>query len=173
MPGPADELPSVPDEDLAHIQAGIEIGVDLVALQLRLAGGDALADLDQARIAPRGHAIECRLYAENPAKMFLPSPGKLNRLALPAPSAQVRIDTGVREGDTITAYYDPMIAKLICHGPDRDAALAATEAALRECEIAGIANNIDFLGRVVRHPAFRAGEVFTGFIETYKNELLG
>ena len=120
-------------------------------------------DAHLARIAPRGHAIECRLYAENPAKMFLPSPGKLNRLALPAPSAQVRIDTGVREGDTITAYYDPMIAKLICHGPDRDAALAATEAALRECEIDGM----------VRHPAFRAGEVFTGFIETYKNELLG
>jgi len=148
-------------------------GVDLVALQLKLAGGDPLDELDQARIVPRGHAIECRLYAENPAKMFLPSPGKLNRLTLPPASAQVRIDTGVREGDTITAYYDPMIAKLICHGPDRDAALATLDATLAECAIDGIANNIDFLGRVVRHPAFRAGEVFTGFIDNYKTDLLG
>jgi len=148
-------------------------GIDLVALQLKLAGGDPLADLEQSAIAPRGHAIECRLYAENPAKMFLPSPGKLNRLKLPAASAQLRIDTGVREGDTITAYYDPMIAKLICHGPDRDAALAAVEAALADSAIDGIAHNLEFLGRVVRHPAFRAGEVFTGFIDAHKTELLG
>jgi len=148
-------------------------GVDLVALQLKLAGGETLADLDQASIVPRGHAVECRIYAENPAKMFLPSPGKLNRLVLPAASAQVRIDTGVREGDTITAYYDPMIAKLICHGADREAALDAMQAALAASAIDGIAHNIEFLGRIVRHAAFRGGEVFTGFIETYKTDLIG
>ena len=148
-------------------------GVDLVALQLKLAGGDPLADLDQASIVPRGHAVECRIYAENPAKMFLPSPGRLNRLSLPAASAQVRIDTGVREGDTITAYYDPMIAKLICHGPDRDAALDAMQAALDASAIDGIAHNIEFLGRITRHAAFRSGAVFTGFIEAYKTDLVG
>ena len=148
-------------------------GVDLVALQLRLAGGDTLPDLVQASIVTRGHAVECRIYAENPAKNFLPSPGRLNRLTLPASSDSVRIDTGVREGDTITAYYDPMIAKLICHGPDRDVALDAMQAALAASAIDGIANNIDFLGRVVSHPAFRGGEVFTGFIDTYKTELIG
>jgi 3-methylcrotonyl-CoA carboxylase alpha subunit len=148
-------------------------GIDLVALQLRLAGGEALAELGQADVQVRGHAIECRIYAENPAKMFLPSPGKLNRLKLPEAGPAVRIDTGVREGDTITAYYDPMIAKLICHGPDRDAALAALESALADSAIEGIAHNLDFLARTVRHPAFRAGEVFTGFIDTYKPDLLG
>jgi len=148
-------------------------GIDLVALQLRLAGGDALTEIDQAAVQVRGHAVECRIYAENPAKMFLPSPGKLNHLRLPEATTQVRIDTGVREGDTITAYYDPMIAKLICHGADRDAALDLLQTALGDSAIDGIAHNIDFLGRVVRHPAFRGGEVFTGFIDTYKADLIG
>ena len=89
-------------------------GLDLVSLQLRLAAGETLDHLTQDSIPLAGHAIECRLYAENPAKMFLPSPGKLARFALPAATEGVRIDTGVREGDTITAYYDPMVAKLIC-----------------------------------------------------------
>ena len=148
-------------------------GVDLVALQLKLAGGDPLHALDQQSVRASGHAVECRLYAENPAKMFLPSPGKLNRLVLPAPGPGVRIDTGVREGDAITAYYDPMIAKLICCGPDRDAALDLMQAALAASEIEGIAHNLDFLGRVLRHPAFRSGEVFTGFIDSFKADLLG
>jgi 3-methylcrotonyl-CoA carboxylase alpha subunit len=148
-------------------------GVDLVALQLKLAGGDPLHALDQQAVQASGHAVECRIYAENPAKMFLPSPGRLNRLVLPAPGPGVRIDTGVREGDTITAYYDPMIAKLICFGPDRDAALDAMQAALDASAIEGIAHNIDFLGRVLRHSAFRSGEVFTGFIDSFKADLLG
>ena len=104
--------------------------------------------------------------------MFLPSPGNLNTFELPAPSAEVRIETGVRQGDTITAYYDPMIAKLICWGETREAALAATEHALAAVRVEGISSNIAFLRRVIKHPAFRAGEVFTGFIETYKQDLV-
>jgi 3-methylcrotonyl-CoA carboxylase alpha subunit len=140
-------------------------GQDLVALQLKLAMGDPLTHLTQASLTTRGHALECRVYAENPDKMFLPSPGKLNVLRLPHPSPTVRIDTGVREGDTITAYYDPMIAKLVCWGETRAAALATTAAALAESRIEGISSNIAFLNKVARHASFGAGDVFTGFID--------
>ena len=148
-------------------------GLDLVGLQLRLAAGEALADITQAGIAVNGHAVECRLYAENPAKMFLPSPGKLTTFALPAAGDGVRIDTGVREGDTITPYYDPMVAKLICHGATREEALAKMAAVLAETQVEGIFTNVQFLRRVVAHPAFAQGDVFTGFIETHKADLLG
>jgi 3-methylcrotonyl-CoA carboxylase alpha subunit len=148
-------------------------GLDLVALQLRLAMGDPLAELNQSAIAARGHALECRLYAENPAKMFLPSPGRLARLVLPPEAAGVRVDTGVREGDAITAYYDPMIAKIIAWGPDRAAALRTLSDALAATHAEGISTNIEFLRRAVMHPAFAAGDVFTGFIDAFKPELVG
>ncbi len=147
-------------------------GLDLVSLQLRLAAGESLDHLTQDSIPLAGHAIECRLYAENPAKMFLPSPGKLARFALPAATEGVRIDTGVREGDTITAYYDPMVAKLICHGATRDEALARMAAVLEGTTVEGIFTNVEFLRRVVAHAAFQRGEVFTGFIDAYKADLL-
>ena len=147
-------------------------GLDLVSLQLRLAAGETLDHLTQDSIPLAGHAIECRLYAENPAKMFLPSPGKLARFALPAATEGVRIDTGVREGDTITAYYDPMVAKLICHGATRDEALARMAAVLEGTTVEGIFTNVEFLRRVVAHAAFQRGEVFTGFIDAYKADLL-
>jgi 3-methylcrotonyl-CoA carboxylase alpha subunit len=147
-------------------------GLDLVNLQLRLARGDTLVDLVQDRITSQGHAIECRIYAENPDKMFLPSPGKLNVLQLPAATATVRIDTGVQAGDAITAYYDPMIAKLICRGDTRDDALTTMTEALAASHIEGISSNIQFLRRALDHPAFRRGEVFTGFIDTYKKDLI-
>jgi 3-methylcrotonyl-CoA carboxylase alpha subunit len=104
--------------------------------------------------------------------MFLPSPGKLARFALPAATEGVRIDTGVREGDTITAYYDPMVAKLICHGATRDEALARMAAVLEGTTVEGIFTNVEFLRRVVAHAAFQRGEVFTGFIDAYKADLL-
>ena len=119
-----------------------------------------------------GHAIECRIYAENPAKMFLPSPGSLTKLRFPAADG-VRIDSGVRQGDAITPYYDPMIAKLIVHGQDREDAIDRMAAALAEVEIGGITANVDFLGRVMKHPAFRRGDTTTSFVERYKAELLG
>jgi 3-methylcrotonyl-CoA carboxylase alpha subunit len=148
-------------------------GLDLVALQIRLARGDDLLGLSQDAVKTSGHAIECRIYAENPAKMFLPSPGKLERLRYPAAGKGVRIDAGVREGDAITPYYDPMIAKLIVHGPDREQAIDLMGSALAEVEICGIAANVDFLGRVMKHPAFRRGETTTSFIDQYRAELLG
>ena len=147
-------------------------GLDLIALQLRLAGGDALTELTQARVGLAGHALECRLYAENPAKMFLPSPGKLVKFQLPDPSDGVRIDTGVREGDTITPYYDPMLAKIICHAPTRAAALAKMTLALAATQVEGIWTNVEFLRRIIAHPAFERGEVFTGFIDAHKADLL-
>lgn len=148
-------------------------GHDLISLQLGLASGAKIADLTQENIATEGHAVECRIYAENPDKMFLPSPGELKILKMPESTANVRIDTGVAEGDKVTAYYDPMIAKLICFGQTRDLALAQMAAALDEVEIDGIANNVNFLKRVIKHPQFASGDVFTGFIDEYKSDLIG
>lgn len=156
-----------------HPVTEMTTGSDLVALQIRLARGDDLSALTQESIRQSGHAIECRLYAENPDKMFLPSPGQLNTLILPQATDNVRIDTGVAEGDVITPYYDPMIAKLICSGENRAAALDAMDTALGQTNIEGIANNVDFLRRVVTHSKFVAGDVFTGFIDTHKNDLIG
>lgn len=156
-----------------HPVTEMTTGADLVALQIRLARGDDLSALTQESIRQFGHAIECRLYAENPDKMFLPSPGQLNTLILPQATDNVRIDTGVAEGDAITPYYDPMIAKLICSGENRAAALDAMNAALGQTNIEGIANNVGFLRRVVTHPKFVAGDVFTGFIDAHKNDLIG
>ena len=147
-------------------------GVDLVQWQIRLAAGTA-ARLTQQDIRRTGAAIECRLYAENPAKHFLPSPGRLARLRLPAASAQLRIDTGVREGDTVTPYYDPMIAKLIAHGADRAAALQTMDEALREVQIDGIAHNAAFLRSLLAHDDFTAGRIDTGFVERERAALLG
>lgn len=146
---------------------------DLVALQIRLARGDDLSDLTQAAIEQSGSAIECRLYAENPDKMFLPSPGQLDALILPEAAANVRVDTGVVQGDVITPYYDPMIAKLICRGDTRETAIAEMTTALEQTNIEGIANNVGFLRRVVMHPKFAGGDLFTGFIDAYKSDLIG
>lgn len=147
-------------------------GLDLVAMQLRLAMGERTT-LRQDEVTRHGHAIEVRICAENPAKMFLPSPGRITRLAFPAPDDAVRVDTGVREGDTVTPFYDSMVAKLIVHAPDREAAIARMLAALDATVIEGIATNVAFLRRVIDHAAFRAGRTLTGFVETHKADLIG
>jgi 3-methylcrotonyl-CoA carboxylase alpha subunit len=147
-------------------------GLDLVGMQIRLAMGEHIG-LHQGDVRAAGHAIEVRICAENPAKMFLPSPGRITRLALPTTGDGVRVDTGVREGDTVTPYYDSMVAKLIVHAPDRDAAIAKMLAALDETVVEGITTNIAFLRRVVDHDAFRAGRTLTGFVETNKADLIG
>ncbi|MGO4726701.1 MULTISPECIES: acetyl-CoA carboxylase biotin carboxylase subunit [unclassified Inquilinus] len=147
-------------------------GLDLVGLQLRLAAGEALA-LRQEDIRQSGHAIECRLYAENPARMFLPQPGTLKRLVLPEGMEGIRVDTGVRQGDAVTPFYDPMIAKIIAHGADRDAAIARMLAALARVEVEGLVANAPFLARTIGHPAFRAGRTTTSFVDTHKAELIG
>jgi 3-methylcrotonyl-CoA carboxylase alpha subunit len=139
-------------------------GLDLVEWQLRVAAGEPLPKR-QDELAIDGHAIEARIYAEDPERGFLPSIGTLAHLRAPAASASVRVDTGVRAGDAISPYYDPMIAKLVVHGEDRAAALRLMSEALAEYEIAGVATNIALLQRIVAHDAFASGRVDTGLIE--------
>jgi 3-methylcrotonyl-CoA carboxylase alpha subunit len=132
----------------------------------------AIAALDQAEITSHGHAIECRIYAENPARHFMPSPGTLERFRLPSASAEVRIDSGYREGDRVTHFYDPLIAKVICHGSDRAQAIECMVEALTRTDIAGIATNVAFLRSTVGHPRFREGDVSTAFIDDCRRELI-
>ena len=146
-------------------------GQDLVEWQLRVAAGEPLP-LKQEALAINGHAFEARIYAEDPARNFLPATGRLLRLRPPAASTHVRIDTGVVEGDTVTPFYDPMIAKLIVWDSDRNSALRRLAHALEEFEIAGLVANVDFLCAVARHPAFGAGDVDTGFIDRHKADLV-
>ena len=129
-------------------------GLDLVALQLAVAAGRPLG-LRQEAIRADGHAIEARLYAEDPTKGFLPSTGRLERLVLPEGMPGVRVDSGVEEGDTVTPFYDPMIAKIIAHGADRAHALARLERALEASLVLGPASNLAFLRRAVAAAAFR------------------
>jgi 3-methylcrotonyl-CoA carboxylase alpha subunit len=136
-------------------------GLDLVEWQLRVACGEPLP-LAQPQIEMRGHAMEARLYAEDPSRGFLPSPGRLQHLRLPD---VVRVDSGVAEGDVITPFYDPMIAKLIAHGPDRAAAAEALEKAAQAVEVWPVRTNAAFLARCLADPDFRAGRIDTGFIE--------
>lgn len=146
-------------------------GQDLVEWQLRVALGERLP-LKQNQIAVSGHAIEVRIYAEDPARDFLPATGQLAHLRLPADMPYVRIDAGVREGDEVSVHYDPMIAKLIVWDDDRVGAVIRLRAALAATEIAGPANNVGFLTALAGHPAFASGEVDTGFIERHREDLL-
>jgi 3-methylcrotonyl-CoA carboxylase alpha subunit len=145
-------------------------GLDLVEWQLRVASGEPLP-LRQQDLVIRGHAIEARIYAEDPDRGFLPSIGRLSHLRAPAEGPSLRVDTGVRAGDEITPYYDPMIAKLIAWGEDRPAALRRLGNALAGYEIVGVASNVDFLRRVVAQRAFASGNVDTGLIARNHDEL--
>ena len=155
-----------------HPVTEMTTGLDLVELQIQLARGDDLDWLVQDTIRCAGHSIECRLYAENPAMNFLPSPGPLRRFRLPEAKDGVRVDTGVREGDQIPFHYDPMIAKLVTHGASRDQAIARMLSALSGVEVEGVATNAGFLARVIDHPAFRAGDTHTGFVGEHGGSLL-
>ncbi len=146
-------------------------GLDLVEWQLRVAAGEPLP-LRQSELAIHGHAIEARIYAEDPAREFLPSIGTLVHLAMPATSAGLRIDTGVREGDEITPYYDPMIAKLIAHGGTRDEAIARLRAALAEYQVVGVHTNIEFLHRLTGAASFTLAHLDTALIERERAHLL-
>jgi 3-methylcrotonyl-CoA carboxylase alpha subunit len=146
-------------------------GIDLVAWQIRVAAGGTLP-LRQEEIGSRGHAIEARLYAEDPARDFLPQSGRIARLDFPEPGAHVRVDTGVRAGDVIPIDYDPMIAKLIVWDDDREAAVRRLSAALTETRVAGFAANVDFLRAIVAQEAFREASLDTGFIERHGGDLL-
>jgi 3-methylcrotonyl-CoA carboxylase alpha subunit len=139
-------------------------GQDLVEWQLRVAAGEPLP-LTQEQLAIRGHALEARIYAEDPDRGFLPSTGRLVHLAPPAESVHVRVDTGVEQGDEITPYYDPMIAKLIVWDTTRELALQRMLQALAQYRIVGVANNVEFLSRLVACPAFAQADLDTGLIE--------
>src|SRR4051812_11574058 len=136
-------------------------GLDLVEWQVRVASGEKLP-LAQEAIRSNGHAIEARLYAEDPQADFLPSTGTLERLRLP--DDLVRVDSGVREGDAVTPFYDPMIAKVIAHAQTREAAAARLAHALEETQVAGLRTNTAFLIGALKHADFIAGEIDTGFI---------
>jgi len=145
-------------------------GQDLVEWQIKVAKGEPLP-LTQNEIPCIGHAFESRIYAENPDKDFLPATGKLLHLSLPEESEFVRVDSGIRENDEISVFYDPMIAKLITWGENRTTAAQTMNRALSELHIAGIDTNCNFLKSVITHPGFLNEQVTTEFIETHKADL--
>lgn len=145
-------------------------GQDLVEWQLKVASGEALP-MDQSELRINGHAFEARVYAENPAKDFLPATGRLRYLQTPEQGPCVRVDTGVEQGDEVSVHYDPMIAKLIVWGEDRASALHKLRAALADYRIAGVTTNLEFLSTLCALPAFANAELDTGFIEKHQAEL--
>ncbi len=145
-------------------------GVDLVREMVRVAAGLPLSVPEQG-IRPRGHAIEARLYAEDPARNFMPSPGQITRLDIPQ-LPNLRVDTGARAGTNVTVYYDPMIAKLIAWGEDRDAASQTMRAALEGIKVEGVKTNIPFLQRIFATDDFAAGRIHTRYVDERLNEIM-
>ncbi|KYK29636.1 MAG: pyruvate carboxylase subunit A [Candidatus Proteinoplasmatales archaeon SG8-5] len=148
-----------------HAITEMTTGVDIVKWQLKIAAGQPLT-LDQEAIKQRGHAIECRVYAEDPEKGFMPSTGKLKAMEVPN-GVNIRHDTGVREGLEITPYYDPMLAKLIVHAEDRDDAIRKMHWSLSNYITLGVTTNVPFLRAMIENEAFRRGDIDTHFIDTY------
>jgi len=140
-------------------------GVDLVQAMIRIAAGEPLP-LDPAALAIRGHAIELRIYAEDPEKGFLPAPGQVAELRPPG-GPGIRLDAGVEAGDAVSIHYDPLLAKLIAWGADRPEAIERLERALAELRIEGLRTTLPFHRWLVRHAAFRAGEIDTGFVDAH------
>jgi acetyl/propionyl-CoA carboxylase alpha subunit len=149
-------------------------GLDLVRLQLLVAGGAALPAEVHAAVArgPVGHAVEARLYAEDPAAGWLPSTGTLDQFTVPTDRAGVRVDSGVETGGVVSPHYDPMLAKVIAHAPTRSEALASLSATLAGARIHGVTTNRDLLVRTLRHEAFAAGATDTGFLDRHGLDLL-
>lgn len=147
-------------------------GQDLVVWQLKVAQGEALP-VTQEQLTINGHSMEVRIYAEDPDNQFLPTTGKLDYLQLPTLiEGKVRLDTGVKQGDEVSPYYDPMISKLIVWGEDRQQCLSTLKQALQEYQIAGVTTNLSFLRRVVNVDAFKKGEVSTQFIDEFNEQLI-
>ncbi|XP_063705563.1 methylcrotonoyl-CoA carboxylase subunit alpha, mitochondrial [Culicoides brevitarsis] len=145
-------------------------GTDLVEWQIKVASGEPLP-LTQEQILRRGHAFEARIYAENPRGGFLPGAGPLEHLSTPTPNAQVRVETGVRQGDEVSIHYDPMIAKLVVWGETRTQALDSLIDKLGDYHITGLDTNINFLIDLAKHPSFQAADVHTGFIDEHFDTL--
>lgn len=153
-----------------HPVTELTTGLDLVEWQLRIAAGEPLPLL-QEQVQPKGHAMEARLYAEDPGQGFLPSTGRLLRLALPV-GDNIRIDSGVDQGDEVGIFYDPMLAKLIVYGADREHARSRMLGLLRESAVFGLTTNLHFLQSLVQHPAFVAAQVDTRFIDRNLQEMI-
>jgi 3-methylcrotonyl-CoA carboxylase alpha subunit len=139
-------------------------GIDLVEWQLRVASGEMLP-MKQDQLILNGHAIEARVYAENPDKNFMPSVGTIRTWNMPEPSSGLRVDAGYRAGDVVSPHYDAMLAKLIAWAPTRDAAIDRLNHGLEESDVRGIVTNIPFLAALISHPSVRANAIDTGFIE--------
>ena len=146
-------------------------GLDLVAWQIRVALGESLP-ISQAEVPLRGHAIEVRLYAEDPSNDFLPQTGRLELYRESAAGPGRRVDSGVSEGDEVSPFYDPMLGKLIAWGEDREQARLRLLAMLDEFAIGGLKTNLSFLRRIISHPAFASAQLDTGFIPRYQDQLL-
>jgi 3-methylcrotonyl-CoA carboxylase alpha subunit len=145
-------------------------GLDLVRAQIEIAAGHGLP-MAQAAVAQNGHAIECRICAEDPARDFLPETGSVQYLGVPE-ADYLRFENALDPGKKITSDFDPMLAKLVVHGPDRDTAIARSIAALRDLALLGVTTNIDYLARVLAHPAFRSGDLHTGFVTEHREALV-
>jgi acetyl-CoA carboxylase, biotin carboxylase subunit len=143
-------------------------GLDLVKEQVRIAAGFPLG-IRQEDVEIRGWSLECRIYAEDPANHFLPSPGRIVAVRLPA-GPRVRVDAAVFGGSEVSLHYDPMVAKVVTWGRDRAEAASVMLRALKEFQIVGIHTNKDFLERIVAHPEFLAGRLDTGFIPRFFDE---
>jgi acetyl-CoA carboxylase biotin carboxylase subunit len=154
-----------------HPVTELVTGLDLVREMVRVAQGEPLG-FAQGDLASRGAAIECRVYAEDPSNGFLPSPGVIESLAVPA-GPGVRDDGGAYQGCTISSFYDPLISKLSVWAPTRERAIARMRRALSEYVVTGIRTNLAFHEKLFAHPEFAAGRYDTGFIDRYKDELLG
>lgn len=149
-------------------------GLDLVEWQLKVASGFKLPILDQDKVPLFGHAMEARIYSEDPDNNFLPGSGQIRVLREPHQlEGEVRIDTGVRQGDTISTFYDPMISKLIVAAPDRNQAMNALYSALNDYKVVGLPTNIKFLKRVMLNKDFQEWNFDTSFIQQNEEELIG
>ena len=147
-----------------HAVTEMVTGMDLVRCQIEAAAGEYVS-ASQDDITLTGHALECRIYAERPEKKFMPSPGTLSTLEFPEQTDDLRIDTGVVQGDRITSHYDPMIAKVIASGVDRAAAISRMRKALSETKIEGLGNNVEFLLKVLSDPDFQNVNITTNYID--------
>ncbi|MBC8099307.1 MAG: acetyl-CoA carboxylase biotin carboxylase subunit, partial [Armatimonadetes bacterium] len=145
-------------------------GIDLVKLQFRIASGEVLP-FTQADVRQRGHAIECRVYAEDPHNNFLPSTGTVHTFIAPQ-MPNVRVDTYLQSSDAISIHYDPMIAKIIAYDTTREAAIAKLQQALRATVVLGVTTNLDFLQALLAHPVFAAGQIHTAYLDEHLADVL-
>jgi 3-methylcrotonyl-CoA carboxylase alpha subunit len=151
-----------------HPVTELILDVDLVEWQIRIAQGESLP-AGQQTLRSSGHAIEARLYAEDPDRDFLPATGTFTHLRMPTVGKRLRVDTGVRKGDAVGIHYDPMIAKVIVHGEDRQDAVARLRRALDDCRIAGLVTNLPLLKRIAASDAFAQANIHTGFVDSLEH----